>query len=116
MSELLASHMLLLGDVLEFLGAAKYYVYLLLGFSVVVFFHELGHFSVAKWVGISVEKFAIGFGPELFGFQWGETRYVFNILPLGGYVKMLGQEDFDTDPTGGMGPEDPLPAAAMIVN
>ncbi len=107
MSEMLASDTMLLGGVFEFLGTAKYYVYLLMGFSLVVFFHELGHFSVAKWVGVRVEKFAIGFGPELFGFQWGETRYVFNILPLGGYVKMLGQEDFDADPTGGIGPEDP---------
>ena len=73
---------------------------ILLGFSVVVFFHELGHFSVAKWAGVRVERFAVGFGPELFGVTRGETRYSFNILPLGGYVKMLGQEDFEVDKTG----------------
>lgn len=71
------------------------YLAILLGFSFIVFVHELGHFSVAKWSGVRVERFAIGFGRELFGFSRGETRYSFNILPLGGYVKMLGQEDFD---------------------
>jgi len=73
---------------------------ILFGFSVVIFFHEMGHFSVAKWAGIRVEKFAIGFGPELLGFSRGETRYSLNLLPLGGYVKMLGQEDFEVDKSG----------------
>ncbi len=73
---------------------------ILLGFSVVIFFHELGHFSVAKWAGIRVQKFAIGFGPEMLGFSMGETRYSLNLLPLGGYVKMLGQEDFEIDKSG----------------
>ena len=71
------------------------YVIMLLGFSLIVFVHELGHFAAAKWAGVRVEKFAIGFGRELLGFSKGETRYSFNLLPLGGYVKMLGQEDFD---------------------
>ena len=65
------------------------------GFSFIVFVHELGHFAVAKWAGVKVERFAIGFGREIVGFTRGETRYSFNILPLGGYVKMLGQEDFE---------------------
>ncbi len=71
------------------------YLLMLMGFSLIVFVHELGHFIVAKWAGVRVEKFAIGFGRELFGVTRGETRYSFNVLPLGGYVKMLGQEDFD---------------------
>lgn len=71
------------------------YLAMIGGFSLIVFVHELGHFAVAKWAGVRVERFAIGFGQELFGFTRGETRYSFNILPLGGYVKMLGQEDFD---------------------
>ncbi|MFH1107838.1 MAG: RIP metalloprotease RseP [Planctomycetota bacterium] len=71
------------------------YLVMLLGFSVIVFVHELGHFAVAKWAGVRVQTFAIGFGREIAGFTRGETRYSFNILPLGGYVKMLGQEDFD---------------------
>ncbi|MBI4716286.1 MAG: RIP metalloprotease RseP [Planctomycetes bacterium] len=71
------------------------YLLMILGFSAIVFVHELGHFLVAKWADVRVERFAIGFGREIVGFTWGETRYSFNILPLGGYVKMLGQEDFD---------------------
>lgn len=71
------------------------YLLMMAGFSVIVFIHELGHFAVAKWAGVRVERFAIGFGRELLGFTKGETRYSFNLLPLGGYVKMLGQEDFD---------------------
>lgn len=76
------------------------YFLVLMGFSAVVFVHELGHFLAAKWAGVRVERFAIGFGRELFGFTKGETRYSFNILPLGGYVKMLGQEDFVVDKSG----------------
>ncbi len=71
------------------------YVVIFAGFSSVIFVHELGHFMAAKWAGVKVERFAIGFFKEVIGFTWGETRYSFNILPLGGYVKMLGQEDFD---------------------
>jgi regulator of sigma E protease len=71
-----------------------------LGLSLVIFVHELGHFLVAKWCDVRIEKFAIGFGKELFGFTRGETRYALNALPLGGYVKMLGQEDFAVDKTG----------------
>ncbi|MBN1490175.1 MAG: RIP metalloprotease RseP [Phycisphaerae bacterium] len=70
------------------------------GFSLVIFMHELGHFLVAKWMGVRVDRFAVGFGRELFGFTRGETRYSFNILPLGGYVKMLGQEDFTVNKAG----------------
>ncbi len=66
---------------------------IVLGFGLVIFIHELGHFMVAKWVGIKVEQFAIGFGRRLIGFTRGETEYRINILPLGGYVKMLGQDD-----------------------
>jgi regulator of sigma E protease len=67
---------------------------LAIGLGLVIFVHELGHFLVAKFVGIKVERFAIGFGPRLFGVKKGETDYCVNALPLGGYVKMLGQEDF----------------------
>jgi len=72
----------------------------LVGFSVVVFAHELGHFLAARWAGVRVDKFAIGFGKELAGFTRGKTRYCVNLLPLGGYVKMLGQEDFAVDKSG----------------
>jgi RIP metalloprotease RseP len=70
------------------------------GFSFIIFIHELGHFMVAKWAGVRIEQFAIGFFREVVGFTRGETRYSFNLLPLGGYVKMLGQEDFEVDTTG----------------
>ena len=66
----------------------------LIGLGLVIFVHELGHFTVAKAVGIRVEQFALGFGPRLFGFKRGETDYRVNIVPMGGYVKMTGQEDF----------------------
>jgi len=67
---------------------------LVIGLGAVIFFHELGHFLLAKAVRIKVERFALGFGPRLFGKVVGETDYCVNLLPLGGYVKMLGQEDF----------------------
>lgn len=62
-----------------------------LGLGFVIFLHELGHFLLAKWNGVKVEKFSIGFGPTLFGFTKGETEYVVAALPLGGFVKMLGE-------------------------
>src|SRR5438874_2067402 len=93
---------------------------LIFGFGFVIFFHELGHFLAAKWVGIKVEQFAVGFGQALiswrkgFGFGIGssarrfeelsargealgvgETEYRLNWIPLGGYVKMLGQDDLN---------------------
>ncbi len=105
------------------------FLLLVLGFGLVIFVHEFGHFAVAKAVGIKVEQFAIGMGPALLAWRkgvgvrlgttrpdydarlkagvpasrLGETEYRVNYLPIGGYVKMLGQEDLDmaavvTDP------------------
>lgn len=97
------------------------FILFVIGFGLVIFMHELGHFAVAKWVGIKVEQFAIGIGTAAFswrkGIGWrigstfpeyqrrlrdgvpessmGETEYRINWLPLGGYVKMLGQDDLD---------------------
>ncbi len=62
-----------------------------LGLGFVIFLHELGHFLLAKWNGVKVEKFSIGFGPTLLGFTRGETQYVLAAIPLGGFVKMLGE-------------------------
>jgi len=59
--------------------------------GILVFIHELGHFLVAKWIGVRVEKFSLGFGKKIFGFRKGETEYLVSILPLGGYVKMYGE-------------------------
>ncbi len=64
-------------------------------FGSLVFFHELGHFLFAKRAGIMVREFAIGFGPKILGITKGETLYTVRLLPLGGYVRMAG-EDFDT--------------------
>ena len=58
-----------------------------------VFVHELGHFAVAKKLGIKVTEFGFGFPPRLWGIKRGETLYSVNIIPLGGFVKMVGEED-----------------------
>ena len=66
------------------------------GLGFVTFVHELGHFLVAKACGVKCEKFFLGFdvgGLKLLSFKWGETEYGIGALPLGGYVKMLGQDD-----------------------
>src|SRR6202161_1219471 len=65
-----------------------------LGFMILI--HEFGHYAVAKWLGVRVEQFAIGFGKRLVGFRRGETDYRINILPLGGYVKMSGENPMDS--------------------
>ena len=62
--------------------------------GVLIFVHELGHFLIAKWRGIYVKRFSLGFGPRLLGFKRKETEYWLSAFPLGGYVKMAGQEDW----------------------
>ena len=68
--------------------------------GVLVFFHELGHFLVARLFGVGVEKFSLGFGPRIFGKKVGITDYRVSAIPLGGYVKMVGE-----DPTSELEPE-----------
>ena len=68
-----------------------------LGVGALIFFHELGHFLAAKWAGVRVLTFSLGFGRRLAGFRRGETDYRISLLPLGGYVRMLGQADDDPD-------------------
>src|SRR5580704_17809153 len=63
--------------------------------SVIIVIHELGHFAVAKLFKIKVETFSVGFGPRLVGFRYGQTDYRISILPLGGYVKMAGENPSD---------------------
>jgi regulator of sigma E protease len=88
----------------EFFSGAINIGKVLAGLGFVIFVHELGHFLVAKACGVKVEKFYVGFdvpikiGPlklpaSIVKFQWGETEYGIGIVPLGGYVKMLGQDD-----------------------
>ncbi len=69
--------------------------------SIIVLIHEFGHFIVAKKLGVKVEKFSLGFGPKLLGRQVGETEYLVSAIPLGGYVKLLGE-----DPSEELPPED----------
>lgn len=67
----------------------------LIFFAILVFLvvvHEFGHFIVAKWSGIRVDEFAFGFPPKLFSKKFGETEYKLNLLPLGGYVKIYGED------------------------
>src|SRR6476660_6499270 len=61
--------------------------------GVLVAFHELGHFLAARWVGVKVLKFSLGFGPKLLGRQVGETEYLVSAIPLGGYVKLFGEDE-----------------------
>src|SRR5581483_10208896 len=60
---------------------------------VLVIIHELGHFIAAKLFGIKVEEFGFGFPPKLFGIKHGETEYTINALPIGGFVKLYGEDD-----------------------
>jgi regulator of sigma E protease len=67
--------------------------------GVLIFFHELGHFLVARLFGVGVEKFSLGFGPRLIGKTIGMTDYRISLIPLGGYVKMVGEEpDTEIEP------------------
>jgi regulator of sigma E protease len=68
-------------------------VAVVLGFMILI--HEFGHYAVAKLLGVRVEQFAIGFGKRLIGFRRGETDYRINAIPLGGYVKMSGENPMD---------------------
>ncbi len=68
--------------------------------GILVFVHEMGHYLVARWTGVRVEVFSIGFGPELFG--WNDsrgTRWKVSVIPLGGYVKMYGEGDGESEPS-----------------
>ncbi|MGA1841922.1 MAG: RIP metalloprotease RseP [bacterium] len=65
--------------------------------GILIFVHELGHFLMAKWIGIRVERFSLGFGPKIIGHTYGDTEYRISALPFGGYVKMTGEN-----------PEEPL--------
>jgi regulator of sigma E protease len=114
---------LLLAQTSGWLGASLSFLKVLAGFSIIIFVHELGHFLAAKWVGVRVDRFAVGFGYRLFGWRrgegltlgrrpdynadqlrargYGETDYCFKLLPLGGYVRMLGQDDIVVDDKSG---------------
>jgi regulator of sigma E protease len=88
-------------------GALLYVGSFLIILTVLVFVHEFGHYLIARWNRVRVEVFSIGFGPELFGrLDRAGTRWKFSAIPLGGYVKMLGDSD----------PASALPAARLSPN
>ncbi|MFC7051283.1 RIP metalloprotease RseP [Hansschlegelia quercus] len=116
----------------EMIGAGSatlgYLVPFLFVLTLVIFIHELGHFLVARWTGVKVLAFSIGFGPELFGFNDRRgTRWRLAAIPLGGYVRFAGDENAgsapDVDALARMSPQErrssfffaPLPARAAIV-
>ncbi len=69
--------------------------------GILIFVHELGHFLVARWSGIRVERFSIGFGPKIIAHTVGETEYCLAWIPLGGYVKVAGMADVGSEETTG---------------
>ena len=73
-----------------------------IGLGLVIFIHELGHFVAAKWCDVHVKTFSIGFGPSVpfCSYKWGETTYMVGIIPLGGYVSMVGEGDNAGDEEG----------------
>jgi len=81
-------------DAIFIFGQKLWWFLIVLG--VLVTFHEYGHYLAARWVGVKVLKFSIGFGPRLIGRQVGDTEYVVSAIPLGGYVKLFGEEGSET--------------------
>ena len=81
-------------------GLIGYIIPFLFVLTIVVFFHELGHFLVARWAGVKVLTFSLGFGPELFGFNDRHgTRWKLSAIPLGGYVKFFGDDSEASTPS-----------------
>ena len=81
----------------EIWGAFWPYLTAVLLFLILIVIHEFGHFIAAKLLGVKVNEFAVGFGPRLFGFQGKETKYSFNLVPLGGYCAMEGEDEESGD-------------------
>ncbi|SFG49819.1 regulator of sigma E protease [Desulfotomaculum arcticum] len=86
-------------------------------FGILIFFHELGHFAVAKAVGIKVHEFSLGFGPKLVGVARGETNYNLRLFPLGGFVRMAGMdpEEEEVEKGTGFGDKTVLQRVSVIV-
>ncbi len=85
---------LLSPDAIFIFGQKLWWFLIVIG--VLVTFHEYGHYLAARWVGVKVLKFSVGFGPRLIGRTVGDTEYVVSAIPLGGYVKMFGEEGGET--------------------
>ena len=85
----------LLSSALQYLMTPAAFVVVL---GILIFVHEFGHFLVARRLGVGVTKFSLGFGPKLFGVKRGDTEYLISAIPLGGYVKLVGESDGDKVP------------------
>ena len=81
----------------EIWGTVWPYLTAVLLFLILIVIHEFGHFIAAKLLGVKVNEFAVGFGPRLFGFKGKETKYSFNLVPLGGYCAMEGEDEESGD-------------------
>ncbi|MBI4651176.1 RIP metalloprotease RseP [Candidatus Desantisbacteria bacterium] len=81
-------------------------LYFALVLGILVFIHELGHFLLAKKFNIKVEKFSLGMGPKIFGFKKGETEYMISAIPVGGYVKISGEDPEKKEKNTDLSPEE----------
>ncbi|AJA48113.1 putative zinc metalloprotease CA [Clostridium pasteurianum DSM 525 = ATCC 6013] len=91
-----------------------YVIAAIVAFGILILIHELGHFTLAKLNGVVVEEFAIGMGPKLFGIKGKNTQYSIRILPFGGYVKMLGDQEKSDDP-GAFNNKSPLQRLSIVI-
>lgn len=91
-----------------------YIILAILAFAVLIFVHELGHFTLAKINGVKVEEFSIGMGPKIFSKQGKETKYSLGLFPIGGYVSMMG-EDEAVDDERSFSTKSPLRKITIIV-
>ncbi len=82
---------------MPFIGISSNVILVIIGIGLLIFIHELGHFLVAKKIGVRVHAFSLGFGPAIISKQFGETEYRFSLIPLGGYVKLAGEQREDSN-------------------
>jgi len=82
---------------MPFIGISSNVVLVIIGIGLLIFIHELGHFLVAKKIGVRVHAFSLGFGPAIISKQYGETEYRVSLIPLGGYVKLAGEQREDSN-------------------
>jgi regulator of sigma E protease len=90
-----------------------YIIFAIIAFSLLILIHEVGHFTLAKLNGVKVDEFSIGMGPKLFSIKGKETEYMIKALPIGGYVKMYGEEETTNDSRGFMS-KSPLQRISII--
>jgi regulator of sigma E protease len=89
-------------------------IFVILALSFLIFIHELGHFSAAKWFRVKVLEFGIGFPPRLFGKKRGETEYTINALPFGGFVRILGEDGEDKETSSEHAEEEKDPKRSFV--